>query len=220
MSPSSKRDDVKMEIARKAAILFWERGVARTRGEDIAAASGLSKRTVWRHFRSKEACVEPLLSATCYRLVTWLEDWPPSLPLEKHLTQAVRPDLQPAQDRSDDIAAVRLVSILPQEPALRTAWLMACAAAEKDFVTVVARRAGLREEAFEARLCAAAMMAAVRVANETFAESAVVRGESYSLQGVLSRLGAAMRSAATLPICDPVFDDWRRAISDTGGELQ
>ncbi|WP_410001404.1 helix-turn-helix domain-containing protein [Roseovarius atlanticus] len=58
MSPSSKQDDVMMEIARNAAKLFWERGVVRTRGEDIAAASGLSKRTVWRHFRSKDACVE------------------------------------------------------------------------------------------------------------------------------------------------------------------
>ena len=57
----SKTEEARLAVSRHAAELFWKHGVDGTSGDAIAEASGLSKRTVWRYFRSKEACVEPLL---------------------------------------------------------------------------------------------------------------------------------------------------------------
>ncbi|OEV12241.1 TetR family transcriptional regulator, partial [Streptomyces nanshensis] len=54
-----RRRRVRLEISREAARLFWKQGVDGTSGDQIAEAVGLSTRTIWRHFRSKESCAEP-----------------------------------------------------------------------------------------------------------------------------------------------------------------
>ncbi|MEQ9314656.1 MAG: helix-turn-helix domain-containing protein, partial [Henriciella sp.] len=100
MQELSKREAVALDISRKAAHLFLERGVAETSGDDIAAACGLSTRTIWRHFRTKESSVEPLLAATSYRIVTWMTAWPAEMSVEDYLHEAIRPDQQTPQDRA------------------------------------------------------------------------------------------------------------------------
>lgn len=52
-----------------------EKGFDATRGDDIAAAAGISTRTVRRYFRSKEACVEPLLKVGELRFAAVLGQW-------------------------------------------------------------------------------------------------------------------------------------------------
>ena len=49
------------EIARAAAALFGERGYGRTRLDDIAAAAGVTKPIIYRHFGSKKALYMALL---------------------------------------------------------------------------------------------------------------------------------------------------------------
>jgi AcrR family transcriptional regulator len=66
---SDKQDQARIAVSRIACALFWERGVAGTSGDDIAAAAGLSTRTIWRYFRSKESCVEPLLAKSADRFL-------------------------------------------------------------------------------------------------------------------------------------------------------
>src|SRR5688500_16121626 len=61
---TTKQAQARLTVSRLACALFWERGVAGTSGDDIAAAAGLSTRTIWRYFRSKESCVEPVLAKT------------------------------------------------------------------------------------------------------------------------------------------------------------
>ena len=56
-----RRERIRLEISREAARLFWEHGVAATSGEQIADAVGLSVRTIWRYFRNKESCAEPVV---------------------------------------------------------------------------------------------------------------------------------------------------------------
>src|SRR5690349_5137704 len=73
--------EARLAVSRHACALFWERGVAGTSGDDIAAAAGLSTRTIWRYFRSKEACVEPLLAKSVQRFIGVLDRWPPELSL-------------------------------------------------------------------------------------------------------------------------------------------
>lgn len=115
-------------MSRQAADLFWRHGVDGTSGDAIAEASGLSKRTVWRYFRSKEACVEPLLLATELRFVALLREWPPDASIEHYLRAALGSYVEGEQAVRDGVAATRIVALLPKEPVLRSAWLMACAA--------------------------------------------------------------------------------------------
>src|SRR5690606_33911797 len=75
----------RLAIARQAATLFLTRGVAGTSGKDIAAASGVSERTVWRHFRTKESCVEPLLSRSALRFTEHMRRWSRRISIEDHL---------------------------------------------------------------------------------------------------------------------------------------
>ena len=72
MTERSKLDEARLAVSRHAAELFWKKGFEATSGDDIAAAAGISKRTIWRYFRSKEACVEPLFLLTSYRFVDQL----------------------------------------------------------------------------------------------------------------------------------------------------
>lgn len=64
-----KQASARLEVSRHACALFWERGVSATSGDDIAAAAGLSTRTIWRYFRSKESCVEPVLALSAQRFI-------------------------------------------------------------------------------------------------------------------------------------------------------
>src|SRR5690242_17864741 len=58
-----RKAEIRLEIARAAVDLFVAQGVAATTGEEIGQAVGVSARTVWRYFPSKESCVRPLFAA-------------------------------------------------------------------------------------------------------------------------------------------------------------
>lgn len=200
----SKVEQARLAVARHAADLFWKDGVEKTSGDAIAAASGLSKRTVWRYFRSKEASIEPLFRVTGLRFVELLQAWPSRDSIETHLRSTLGSMLKSEQEIRDGIAVARLVSLLKTEPAIRSAYLMASAEAEDDLVAVVAERSGRAREDFDVRLCAAAAMAAVRVVDEDICTATFTHGRHFEHHEVCDRLATAIRAAATLPICDPI----------------
>lgn len=196
-------DPARLTVSRHAAELFLARGVAGTSGDDIAAAAGLSTRTVWRYFRTKESCVEPLFIVTGLKFASLLRAWPADLSIETYLLDALRPGEQSPRALADDVLAARLVALLPAEPALRSAWLMACHAAETALADIVRARAGPDAGAFAVRICAATVMAALRVTDEEISEAAI-GGRRPTLAEVCERMAAAIRMASTLPICDPI----------------
>lgn len=198
------RTEARLIVSRHAARLFLENGVAATSGDDIAAAAGLSKRTVWRYFRSKEACVEPLFAVSALRFAEVLRQWPLDVSIEAHLHATLRPQDQTPEELGDDVLAVRLIALLPTEPALRSSWLMSCHLAEQSLIEVVAKRSGRSANDFETRLCAAAMTAAVRVVDEDVSEAAFLDARKFTLPEVVDQLATAIRTASTLPICDPI----------------
>lgn len=200
----AKIEKGRIEVARHAADLFWKYGVEKTSGDAIAAASGLSKRTVWRYFRSKEACIEPLFMATGLRFVELLRAWPRDVSIEAYLHDTLGSMLKTEQEISDGVAVARLISRLKTEPAIRTAYLMASAQAEDELVAIVAERAGRAPEDFDVKLCAAAAMAAVRVVDEDICTATFIHGLHFEHHEVCDRLAAAIRAASSLPICDPV----------------
>lgn len=199
-----KLDQNRLAVARHAAALFWENGVEKTSGDAIAAAAGLSKRTVWRYFRSKEACIEPLFRITGLRFIKLLHAWPDGLSIEAWLHDSLGSMLKSDQDIRDSIAVARLVSRLASEPAIRSAYLMASAEAEDDLIPILARRSRRGCDDLDVRVCAAAAMAAVRVVDEDICTATFTKGRIFTHAEVCDRLAAAIRSVATLPVCDPV----------------
>ena len=57
-----RKTETRLEVARAAVGLFLAKGVADTSAEEIAEAAGISSRTLWRYFPTKDSCVTPLLT--------------------------------------------------------------------------------------------------------------------------------------------------------------
>jgi len=199
------QDEARLAVSRYAARLFIEHGVAGVSGDDIAAAAGLSTRTVWRYFRTKESCVEPLFVATSLKFIALLRDWPHRQSIEAWLQACLGGAERPAQDIADEVLAVRLIAMLPDEPALRSAWLMAAQRGEEALADVIADRLERSPREHEVRLCAATVMAAIRVVDETISTAAVRHAQAFTMQDVIDRMARAIRAGSTLPICDPVL---------------
>jgi AcrR family transcriptional regulator len=204
MSRSLARENTRLELSRHAARLFLERGVADTSGDEIAAAAGVATRTLWRHFRSKESAVEPLFAHSSLRFAAILRRWPRDVAIEELFHASLGPDKMAPQDLADDILVVKLLARLPEEPALRSAWLMSCHIGEEHLIEIIAERLDRPKGDFDVRLCAATVMAAIRIVDETVSLAAVKYGLKTTTAEINEHLAQAIRKAATLPFCDPV----------------
>ncbi|MEU0742845.1 TetR family transcriptional regulator [Streptomyces sp. NPDC006134] len=162
-----RKAEIRLEIARAAVDLFVSQGVTATTGEQIARAVGVSARTVWRYFPSKESCVRPLLAAGIDVIAARLRQWPPGRPLEeafdfgRDLTGDDR--LLPGPDPAVVGALVRLTRT---EPGLRAVWLQTYDEAEPVFARALAERAGLPADDLRPAIQAALFNAALRAAVE------------------------------------------------------
>jgi AcrR family transcriptional regulator len=200
----TKAAEARLAVSRHAANLFWERGVSATSGDDIAAAAGLSTRTIWRYFRSKEACVEPVLAKSAHRFIGVLDRWPAEMSLAQHMvTDAVEHPFS-EQDLTDETAAMRIAAMSVTEPALRTAYLMVHDEMERGFIPVIAKRLRLPAENLTVRLCAAATTAALRVVDEDVSIAVVVHGQPIESQDVLTLIDRAVLDATNGRLGGPV----------------
>ena len=194
-----RRHRLRLEISREAARLFCERGVAGTSGDQIAEAVGLSTRTIWRHFRTKESCAEPVVAQSVAWGLAVLRSWPPHLSLEEHLAvwgeePACRVG---ASGRPDTLLALRMIRLGETEPALRAAWLMAYDQVEREMTAIFAERLGRPAATRDVRLAGAAASAAFRVVNEDL-------GGTTAPAEALVRLARAVRTATDGHVGDPV----------------
>lgn len=156
-----------LEIAREAVRLFREQGVAATSGEQIAEGVGLSARTLWRYFRTKESCVEPLLALTSDAFVDTLRRWPADRTLSEHLVADHR--LPESAAPGDGEAALAVVALSRHEPALRAIWLVVHERAEPVLAEVIADRLGRSPDELAVRVQAATLAAALRITTEDYA---------------------------------------------------
>lgn len=199
-----EHDDARLAVSRHAARLFLERGVRGTTGDEIAAAAGLSTRTIWRYFGTKENCVAPLFSTSSLRFTAKLRAWPRNASIEEYLHRAFGEESKTPAEIADELLVTRLVAMLPEEPALRAAYLMSAQAGEEDLADIVADRLLRSAKDPEVRLCAATVMAAIRILDETISTAVIRDGQTFTREDTIDRVGRAIRAASTLPICDPV----------------
>ncbi|WP_328557187.1 TetR/AcrR family transcriptional regulator [Streptomyces sp. NBC_00358] len=163
-----RRAEIRLEIARAAVELFVDQGVTATTGDQIAQVVGVSARTLWRYFPSKESCVSPLFAAGIEAIAAALRAWPVGGPLEDALERAstiaegplARP--QPPRVRT-------LLRLTRTEPGLRAVWLQAHDEAEPVFARALADRAGLGAVDLRSEIQAAMLNAALRAAVEHYA---------------------------------------------------
>lgn len=198
------REGAHIDVARSAARLFLEKGVANTSGDDIAEAAGISKRTLWRYFRSKESCIDPLFALTSQRFAAKLRNWPLDISVERFLEINYDFSKMEKQELEDGALVVHLIARLEEEPALLEPFFMATRMTEILLADVIASRLELSPADFEVRLCAATVAAAMRIIDETISRAAVKYGQVPTLAETNDRLAQAIRRASTLPFCDPV----------------
>ncbi|MDH6218079.1 TetR/AcrR family transcriptional regulator [Streptomyces pseudovenezuelae] len=156
-----------MEIADEAVRLFVSQGVAATTAEDIAAAAGVSTRTLWRYLRSKEDCARPLLTAGMDLITARLRThWGQGGSLAQAFADADDPGLAAAQH----VDALRdLVRLSRDEPGLRAVWLQARFDAEAVFAGVIADGTDRSAHDLAVRLEAGMLNAALRIVVEDWA---------------------------------------------------
>ena len=189
-----RKAEMRLEIARAAVELFVAQGVAATTGEQIGQAVGVSARTVWRYFPSKESCVSPLFSEGIGLIAALLRERAPDQPLEElfDLTLATEIGIVGGPDRATVGDLVRLTRT---EPGLRAVWLQTYDEAEPAFARALAERAGLPHDGFESAIRAAMFYAALRAAVEHHAwhtaDTARGTAEAELMEALRSALAVA-----------------------------
>ncbi|MFH9061339.1 TetR/AcrR family transcriptional regulator [Streptomyces coeruleorubidus] len=161
-----RRAETRMEIAEEAVRLFAAKGVAAVTAEDIASAAGVSTRTLWRYFRSKEECVRPLLTTGLELLTDHLRD---SGDPHDSLAEAIL-GIRYDDDTAPRLRVLRdLLRLCRDEPGLRAVWLEAHYDAEASFAAMIADRTGRPAGDFAVRVEAGVLNTAMRVAVEDWA---------------------------------------------------
>ncbi|MFK4105946.1 TetR/AcrR family transcriptional regulator [Streptomyces sp. NPDC019531] len=160
-----RKAEIRLEIARVAVELFVAQGVAATTGEQIGQAVGVSARTVWRYFPSKESCVRPLFSEGIDRIAALLREWAPDQPLEQLFDRTLATEIG-ILSGPERATVGDLVRLTRTEPGLRAVWLQTYYEAEPAFARALAERAGLPADGLEPAIQAAMFNAALRAAVE------------------------------------------------------
>ncbi|MEU2271955.1 TetR family transcriptional regulator [Streptomyces olindensis] len=188
-----RRAATRREIAEEAVRLFAAKGVAAVTAEDIASASGVSTRTLWRYFRSKEECVRPLLTTGLELLTERLRDCEGD---QRSLAEAILSFRHDAGDAPGLQALGDLLRLCRDEPSLRAVWLEAHYDAEAAFAAMIAERTGRPAEDLAVRVEAGVLNTALRIGVEEWALRPD-RSEGPSIAETLTR---ALRMVDALEI--------------------
>ncbi|UOQ90666.1 TetR/AcrR family transcriptional regulator [Agromyces endophyticus] len=158
-----------LEIARAAAVLFAEHGADQVTAETIAASAGVSLRTFYRYFRTKEDAVAPLLAggadAWQQALAATTGDPIAAIPavIEAQLTPVTELD-------HEGLRWTRgLLRAAVDDPALLTVWHRVNHDSEARLRAIIAELVDEDADPFEVRLTATAATDAVRVGLEAWA---------------------------------------------------
>ncbi|MDP5228269.1 MULTISPECIES: TetR/AcrR family transcriptional regulator [Arthrobacter] len=166
-----RRLQTRQELAQAAAELFTAQGVAATTAEQIAGRAGISLRTFYRHFRTKEEAIAPVLEIGAERWQAALRTVPVGEGWQTAVAGAVRAMLSPVGGTTEEgLELVRdLLVAAGEDRELADVWAVVNARSERELLAV------MRERLPEAghltlALHSAAATAAIRVGLEAWAE--------------------------------------------------
>jgi AcrR family transcriptional regulator len=135
-----KRQLVRQEIARAAWLLFAERGYEDTTVAEIARAAGISRRSFFRYFSSKEDVAVGTSDALAEDVLAAFARRPASEPPLVAIERALRPAIE---TRLADAAESRaIMSLLRESRTLRRALLERHARLEERLARLIALRTG------------------------------------------------------------------------------
>lgn len=157
-----RKSQTQLEVARAALGLFITHGYERVTVEAIAAEAGMSLRSLYRYCPSKEEVLSPILRDGAAKMVTTLASRPAHEPLATAAQRAYQTVIE--EDGPGNIAP--FMGLLVSVPALRAHWLNDLRSLEESLVPVVHARAHRTVLDRDARLSAAAVVAALRVTLE------------------------------------------------------
>ncbi|WP_330257313.1 TetR/AcrR family transcriptional regulator [Nocardia sp. NBC_00565] len=172
-----RRRATQLEIAYEAVRLFTRKGVAATSADEIADAAGMSTRSLWRYFPTKEQCVRPLLTAGIEELVTQLREWPTDRPLLEAMNAGPTRTFS-VPDGQESLRG--LIRLTRTEPGLRAVWLQGNDEATRELIQILASRTGQDPESLPMVVQGTVLNAALTGAVEYWAwNESEVAGHSF-----------------------------------------
>ncbi|NUW46027.1 TetR family transcriptional regulator [Nonomuraea rhodomycinica] len=186
------RQAVHAEVARTAMSLFLERGFEATTIDDIAAAAGISRRSFFRYFGTKEDIVLGDLAARGELIRKELEARPATEDAWTALLNALRHTPRPGQD---DATTLQISKMLYGTPSLRARSLEKHLQWQALLTPEIRRRLGVApddEHDLRADAIVACVLTCLDVAGEAWTRS----DGSQSLEDLVLMAVAAVRGSA------------------------
>jgi AcrR family transcriptional regulator len=194
-----RKEQLRHEVAVEAVRLFATKGLAGTSVEDIATAAGISPRTFWRYFPSKESCVQPLLATGIDSLSRWLRAWSPQVPLASAVDHVSAVSGADSEHLDLTLTVLRLAET---EPGIRAVWLQEHHRTWPVIADVLAHHSGLPADRLEVRVWAATISSAMLTAMEHYVASTAGTGKCEP-DVVTQLIKEALRTAsAGIPSAD------------------
>jgi len=162
-----RKAQTRREIAETALALFARDGYDNVSAEAIAAEAGVSLRTFYRYFSTKDEVLSPIITEATQEFVAAIA----ARPAREGLATAVQRAYEGIRPQQGPEGVRALIGLLTDVPALRARWLSDLRTIEDALLPVVQRRARRPMSDDQARITAAAIVTALRIAVETLARS-------------------------------------------------
>jgi AcrR family transcriptional regulator len=166
-----RRAQTRHDIAAAAAALFARQGVAQVTAAQIADAAGVSLRTFYRYFDTKEQAVAPVLEIGAAR---WQEllasaDGEARAAISAAIDEVLTVD---GEDAAEQMLGIRpLLRALTDDTELRAVWHRVNHDSEELICGIIAEHEGWASDRLRARLLAVAATDAIRIGLEEWAAS-------------------------------------------------
>ena len=163
------RAAVRAELASLALELFVERGFEETTVDEVARAAGMSKRSLFRYFATKEDMVLGSAEAVGEAVAAELRGRPEGEDPWESLCAVLGAWEERIASSAERVARLRLIE---GSPALHARWTQRREAVRREIAAVLLERGGGRVDAFTADLLTAAAGAALDAATREWLRGA------------------------------------------------